>query len=117
MKRTKNAEQENLINELKKLSIDQNVKFWKRIAVELGKPTRNKRIVNISKIDKFTKDGDLIIVPGKVLSTGDLSHKVTVSAYAFSDEAKRKISEKGKVLSIKDLMKENPEAKGIKIIG
>jgi large subunit ribosomal protein L18e len=117
MKRTKNTELENLISELKKFSIEQDVKLWKRIAVELEKPTRSKRIVNLSKIDKFTKEGDLIVVPGKVLSSGDLTHNVTVSAHAFSDKAKNKISEKGKALSIRELMKTNPKAKGIRIIG
>ena len=117
MERTKNPEQQELIRELKKLAITEKVKLWKRIATELEKPTRNKRIVNVSKLDKVTKDGDLIIVPGKVLSSGDLNHKLTVSACAFSEIAKMKILKNGKVLSIRELMKENPKAKGIKIIG
>jgi len=117
MKRIKNIQQENLIKELKTLAMVENVKLWKRIAIELEKPTRNKRIVNISKIDKYTKQGDLIIVPGKVLSTGELTHKVDVCAHSFSETAKSKIQEKGRILSIKELMKENPKGKGIKIIG
>lgn len=117
MKQTKNPEQQKLITELKKLAITEKVKLWKRIATELEKPTRNKRVINISKLNKVTKNDDLIIVPGKVLSSGDLSHKLTVSAYAFSETAKTKISKNGKVLTIRELMKQNPKAKGIRIIG
>ncbi len=117
MNRVKNPMQEKLISELKKLAITEKVKFWKRIASELEKPTRNRRIVNLSKLDKVTKDGELIIIPGKVLSSGELTHKLTVSAYSFSQNAKSKISQNGEVLSIEELMKKNPKAKGIRIIG
>jgi large subunit ribosomal protein L18e len=117
MKRIKNPKQQELIRELKTLAITQDVKLWKRIAAELEKPTRNKRVVNLSKLNRVTKEGDLIIVPGKVLSAGELNHNLTVSAYNFSESAKQKISKNGKILSIKELMKQNPKAKGIKIIG
>jgi large subunit ribosomal protein L18e len=117
MKKIKNPGQQELIRELKKLAITEKVKLWKRIATELEKPTKNKRVVNISKLNKVTKDGDLIIVPGKVLSSGELTHKLTVSAYSFSETAEVKILKSGKVLSIRELMVQNPKAKGIKIIG
>jgi len=113
----KNIEQDNLIVELKKLAINEDVKFWKRIAIELEKPTRNRRVVNISKLNKVTKDGETIIIPGKVLGSGDLNHKLTVCAHLFSGNAKSKISQKGKVLSVSELMKQNPKAKGVRIIG
>jgi large subunit ribosomal protein L18e len=116
MKRVKNLELENLITDLKTLAIKEKVKFWKRIAKELEKPTRNRRIINVAKIDKVTKDGDKIIVPGKVLSVGELSHKVDVTALNFSKVAKEKINNKGNTTSIRELMKKNPKAKGIKII-
>ncbi len=116
--RNKNIQQENLIRELKKLSIEQDVKFWKRIATELEKPSRNKRVVNLSKISKYAKDGDLIVVPGKVLSSGELNHKIKICAYRFSESAKVKIKNSGsEILTITQLMSQNPKAKGVKIIG
>jgi large subunit ribosomal protein L18e len=116
-KLNKNPELLNLIKELKTLAIKEDVKLWKRIASDLEKSTRNKRVVNISKIARFTKENDVIIVPGKVLNSGEINHTLTVSALSFSDRARQKINLKGKSLSIQDLMKENPKAKGIKIIG
>ena len=106
-----------LIGELKKKSIDDKNKLWKRIASDLEKPTRNRRIVNLIKIAKVTKDNDTIIVPGKVLGTGELNHKLTVAAYSYSKSALDKINKNGKALSIKEMMKANPKASDVRIIG
>lgn len=106
-----------MVQELKKLAIQKDVKLWKRIAEDLEKPTRNRRAVNVYKLSKYSKENDTVIIPGKVLGTGELSHKLNVAAFNFSEEAKRKISEKGKAISIPDLMKQNPDGKNIKILG
>lgn len=92
--------------------------FWKRIMHDLQKPTRQRRIVNVYKIEKFAREGETVVVPGKVLSMGDLNKKVTVAALTFSEEASRKIHEaKGTVLSIQELLQKNPEAKKVRILG
>ena len=92
--------------------------FWKRIAEDLRRPTRERRIVNVYKIEKFAQDGETIIVPGKVLSVGDITKKVNVAALTFSAEAKRKIEEaKGKTLTIQELFKSNPKGKQVRILG
>lgn len=113
----KHEELKTLVSELKKLSIDKKVKLWKRVAEDLESPTRRHRVVNVYKLSKSAKENETIIVPGKVLGTGDLDQAVTVAAYRFSDEAEKKISEKGKAMSIEELMKKNPTAKNVRIIG
>ncbi len=106
------------IKELKKTSIDNKSKLWKRVASDLEKSTRNKRLVNIYKIDKYAKTGEIIIVPGKVLGTGNLTKKVTVAAYNFSESAFEKINDaKGEAISIIELMKKNPNGKKVRILG
>ncbi|MFH1209620.1 MAG: 50S ribosomal protein L18e [archaeon] len=112
-----NIHLKNLIRELRKLSTKQNVKLWKRIAYELEKPTRKRREVNISKIDKYTKENEIALIPGKVLGSGDLTKKITVSAFQFSQKAKEIINKKGKAISIQDLIKDNPKGKKVRIIG
>jgi large subunit ribosomal protein L18e len=103
-----------LISKIKK----QKTAFWKQIAIELSKPTRIRRSVNLSKINRHTKDGETVIVPGKVLSAGKLDHKVTISAWQFSDTAKARIVESGsKPLTINQLLEENPKGSGVKILG
>lgn len=71
----------------------------------------------MERINRVCKDNDNIIVPGKVLGSGDLDKKLTVSAFAFSESSMEKINKKGKTMSIHELMKKNPEGKGVRIIG
>src|SRR3989338_2556333 len=107
-----------LVNELKKRSNEQNVNIWKRIALDLEKPTRNRRIVNLSRINRYAKENETIIVPGKVLGSGSLNHKLTIAAWQFSQGAKEKITKLGaKMLTIEALSKESPKGKKIRIIG
>ena len=107
-----------LITELKKRSTEQSVSLWKRIALDLEKPSRQRRVVNLSRINRYTDENDIIIVPGKVLGSGDLNHKLTISAYQFSEQAKDKLEKAGaKIMTLLDLSKEKPNGKKIKIVG
>ena len=112
-----NPELGNLIVDLKRLSIEQNKKLWKRIASDLEKPARSRRVINLVRIDKYVKDGETVIVPGKVLSGGDLTKKATVAAFKFSDSAFDKINKVGKAMTIKELMDSNPAASKVRILG
>lgn len=92
--------------------------FWKRIVKDLEKPSRQRRVVNLYKINQYAQDGEMVVVPGKVLSVGELTKKVDVAAMNFSADAKKKIQEaKGKTWSIKDLLLHNPQAKKVRILG
>ena len=120
MKRTgpTNTILDGLITELKKRSTEQSVNLWKRIALDLEKPSRQRRAVNLSRINRYTDENDIIIVPGKVLGSGDLNHKLTISAYQFSEQAKDKLEKAGaKIITLLDLSKEKPNGKKIKIVG
>ena len=112
-----NQELRNLIKELKKKSHEHDVKIWRRIADDLNKPTRQRRIVNLYNINKHTKENETVVVPGKVLAVGDLDHNVVVAAFNFSGAAIEKINKIGKAISINELMQESPKGKRIRIIG
>ena len=117
MKKT-NPELISLIKSLKQKSREESVGIWRDIAERLEKPLRVWPEVNVSKIERYAQEHEVIIVPGKVLGSGNITKKVTVSAFKFSKEAKDKIeSVGGKVLSINELMAINPKGKGVKIIG
>ncbi len=109
---------EMLVIELRKHSNKEGAKIWKRVASDLEKPTSRRRIVNLAKIQRFTKENETIVVPGKVLGAGDIDHTVNVAAFNFSSQAKEKIQKaNGKALSILDLVKINPKGKQVRIIG
>ena len=106
-----------LIEELKKKSVEHKVNIWNKIASDLERPTRMRHIVNLSKINLYTKENDTIVVPGKVLGSGTLDHKLTISAYQFSNGAKEKINKAGcKIIPLNELIQESPQGKRIRIL-
>jgi large subunit ribosomal protein L18e len=119
MKRTgpSNSQLRDLITELRKKANEHGMKIWKLIADDLEKPTRQRRIVNLYKINKNTKANETIVVPGKVLGIGELDHAITVAAWQFSESASEKINKIGKTLQITELLKESPKGKRIRVIG
>ena len=106
-----------LIRELRSLANKEKVALWKKIAEYLEVSTRRRRVVNLYKIEKYTKDDETALIPGKVLSVGDFNKKITVAAYQFSNGAKEKINKTGKAISIQDLIKNNPKGKKVRILG
>ncbi len=107
-----------LVSDLKKQAIEQQTKLWKRIAKELERPTRERREVNLSRINRYAKQGETIIIPGKVLGSGEIEKKVDISAFSFSKSAEEKIKKAGgKVTTIKELLKNNPKAEKVRILG
>ncbi|MCL7414753.1 MAG: 50S ribosomal protein L18e [ANME-2 cluster archaeon] len=106
-----------LISDLKTASRENEVKIWRDIALRLSRPTRNYAEVNLSKINRHTIEDETIVVPGKVLASGIIEHKVNVVALGFSDTAKEKIVEKGgSCLTIEQLVKENPSGSNVRIM-
>ena len=92
--------------------------FWRRVVKDLTKSSRQRRRVNVYKIDKYAREGEMVLVPGKVLSLGEMSKKVDVAAFNFSAEAKKKIEQaNGKIMTIKELLEQNPEGKKVRILG
>jgi large subunit ribosomal protein L18e len=112
MKTNKNLAE--LIRKVKEYAGRENSGFWRRIAKELEKSTRRQRKVNVSKINKVTKAGETVIVPGNVLGNGRLDHEVTVVAFRFSESASEKVKNK---MSILELLEKNPKAKDVRILG
>lgn len=106
-----------LIMKLKEVSVKENVAIWKRVAKDLEKPTRNRRSVNLYKINKYLNDDETAVVPGVVLSVGDYERKNTVAAFKFSEVAQKKINKTGKAISIEELLKKNSKGKKVRIIG
>ncbi len=64
-----------------------------KLANLLARPRRRRVEVNIERLDKETKEGDLIIVPGKVLGKGNIGHRISIAALSFSEEARKKLKE------------------------
>ncbi len=107
-----------LIEDLKKSSYENKAPIWKDIAERLEKPLRNWPEVNLNRIDMYVHEKETALIPGKVLSPGKLTKKLSIAAWSFSEKAHEKIKKAGgKALSIEELMKNNPKGKDIRIVG
>ncbi len=92
-------------------------KGWLEIAAILSGSRRNKIAFNLNEINKKAKDGETIVVPGKILSLGQIDKKIKLVAIDFSEKAKDNLSKaKIETLVILEEIKKNPSAKGVKII-
>ncbi len=125
-KRKTNPQISRLIKDLKGIARENSAPIWRDIAKRLEKPRKNYATVNLSKINRYSRANDTILVPGKVLSAGTLEDSITVAALGFSKKAFEKITApvegkvkskgKSKCISIEDLAKDNPKGTGVKII-
>jgi len=107
-----------LIETLLNYSVKYDAKIWRAVAEELNKPSRRRRAVNVSKINRYTNPGDYVVVPGKVLGSGNLDHPVTVAALSFSKTAIEKIQRAGgRAMSIFELLREKPDGSYVKTMG
>lgn len=90
---------------------------WQEVAGVLASPRRNKFVLNLDEINEKAKEGEKVIIPGKVLGQGELKKKIKVVALAFSKSAEEKLN-KGKTefSTIKEEIKSNPDAKNLKVI-
>ncbi len=105
------------IDSLKAESRSSGVGIWRDIAHRLEKAKANWAEVNLSKLERYASEGDIVVVPGKVLGSGALSKKLTVAAYGFSESAKMKIEAAGgRNLTIMELVKEQPKGTGLRIM-
>lgn len=90
---------------------------WMEIARILSSPRIKKISINLDKINEEIKEGDIIIIPGKVLSQGEITKKAKIIALNFSNKAKEKILKaKGECSYIIEEIKKNPEAKNVRVL-
>ncbi|MCL2686947.1 MAG: 50S ribosomal protein L18e [Methanobrevibacter sp.] len=106
-----------LIKSLKDKSYNEEVAIWKDIAKRLERSARRQAEVNLSDINRVSKEEQIVIVPGKVLANGQLDHKVSIAALNFSKVAQEKVEKSGgECISISEIMEKNPKGNNIKIV-
>ena len=115
---TTNPELILLVRDLKKKAQESQTSLWLSLAERLTASKRSRIAVNVSRLNRYTEDGETVAVPGKVLGAGKADHPMTIAAFAFSEVAQAKILKaKGNCLSIKELMEKNPTGKNVKLMG
>ena len=107
-----------LIGELKAQSRETGTALWRDVAVRLSKSRKNWAQPNLSRLSRHCPEGATVLVPGKLLGSGEISSKHDVAAYSVSAGAREKIEAAGgRVLTLAELMNENPSGSGVYILG
>jgi large subunit ribosomal protein L18e len=107
-----------LIGDLKDHSRSTGSALWRDVAARLEKSRSNWAEPNLSRLSRHAVDEDIVFVFGKLLGSGDVLGKPNVAAYSVSSGARSKIEAAGgRVMSIRELMDENPKGKGVRILG
>ena len=84
-----------------------NAGLWCYVYELASQPKRRRVAVNLSKLNRYAKDGENIIVPGKILGGGSITKGINVTAVEYSTGVEEKITKaKGKLLTLREMMKE-----------
>ena len=90
---------------------------WRETAKMLSGSTKKQISLNLFQIDDKTKEGDTILILGKVLSKGELTKKIRISALGISAEAREKLKKtKTEFVNVIDEIKKNPKFEGVKLL-
>ena len=107
-----------MVKDLKQASKKNEAPIWSRLATLALKPSASRRVVNLARISKTTKENNILFVPGKVLGTGSISHKITLCSFSISTAAAKKIIQTGgKIMTYSEMIKKYPTGKGVIIFG
>jgi large subunit ribosomal protein L18e len=105
-----------LIADLKSAARNSGADVWSDVAERLEKPRRTHAEVNLGRIERYAREDETVIVPGKVLGSGVLQKDVTVAAVDFSGTARTKIQQVGDTMKLEQAIEENPEGSNVRVI-
>ncbi len=112
-----NPELVNTISYLKRKGRQSQTPLWAAVAGYLSKSRRSRIVLNLGQVSRHAKDGDVVVVPGKVLSSGEPLAKLTIAAFKFSPGALVKVGKAGgRCIPIQRLVEENPRGTGVRLL-
>ncbi len=102
-----------LINQLRKAKRP----VWSRVREILLQSKRREVEVNLYKLDDVTSANDTVVVPGKVLAVGKLTHPLTVAYVEASSAARKGLADsQSKSMTLAAFLEKHADAKNIKIV-
>ena len=74
-------------------------------------------MLNLGQVSRHAKDGDIVVVPGKVLGSGEPKDKLTIAAFKFSPRALVKVEKAGgRCIPFSRLVQENPHGTNVRLV-
>ena len=87
------------------------------VAKLLAMPVKKWPVFNLSDIDTRVKENESVIVPGKILSSGDLTKKIKLVAWSASEKAREKMKHaKSEFKTIVEELEKNKKLNEAKIL-
>jgi|SRR6056297_1972422 len=106
-----------LVAELKAAARDSGGDVWRDVAERLEKPRRTHAEVNLGRIERYAREDETVVVPGKVLGSGVLQKGLTVAAVDFSGSAETKIrAANGDPIRLEQALDQNPAGTNVRVI-
>jgi large subunit ribosomal protein L18e len=105
-----------LIADLKSAARNSGGAVWGDVAERLEKPRRTHAEVNLGRIERYAREDETVVVPGKVLGSGVLRTDVTVAAVDFSGTAETKIDQVGETTTLEQVLEDNPDGSNVRVI-
>ncbi|PIT85534.1 50S ribosomal protein L18e [Candidatus Micrarchaeota archaeon CG10_big_fil_rev_8_21_14_0_10_59_7] len=91
--------------------------LWRKVSEILCSSRRRRPEMNVGRLAKVTKAGDIAVLPGKLLSGGEIGHAVTIGCMGASASAKTKVeAAKGKVVALPVLFEKHADGKGVRLL-
>lgn len=88
--------------------------IWKKLGREAGKPVRRRAEMNLSRLQLLTKDGQVVLFPGKVLGAGSFARRITLAARGFTKSARERIEKAGsRIVPYSEVAKSHPKGTGV----
>lgn len=116
-RRPTNPELLNAIGYLMKAGRQYQTPLWITVASFLGKSRRTRVVLNLGQVSMHVNDGDVVAVPGKVLSSGVPKDKLTIAAFKFSPRALVKVEKAGgRCIPFSRLVEENPQGTNVRLL-
>ncbi|PSQ16321.1 50S ribosomal protein L18e [Halobacteriales archaeon QS_8_69_26] len=111
-----NPRLQRLVADLKSAARESDADVWADVAERLEKPRSTHAEVNLGQIERYAREDETVIVPGKVLGSGALRKSVTVAAVDFSSSAETKIAEVGETMQLEQAVSNNPEGSNVRVM-
>lgn len=108
-----------LVHDLEKHSKKEKKAVFDVLATALMGSTRTRAEINLHRLETLAKQnaGKILVVPGKVLGTGEINSAIEVAAFRYSGAAKNKITAaKGKAHTLSELIEKKMPANKLVLV-
>jgi len=113
----RNTELSDVIRFLKIKGRENKARIWSVAADQLSRPRRARAVLNLNHVSRSTKADSLVFVPGKLLGSGVINHRVVIGAFEYSTAAREKIERAGgQCMALKDFVTRYPKGSNVTIM-